>query len=107
MSSTDYDANQYGAPSGDGTILSGRMRLDRRGAYFAAFYRDSDKQTDADWVCVGVAENQSLNYRVYLRLAGKRWRQEDPADPSRWMPVVPNRFKFTDMTITRFNRATS
>lgn len=99
---TDYDSNQYGKPWGDGTILKGRIRLDRRGAWFAAYFRPTDKTSARDWVCVGVARNQTLNARVYLRLVGKRWRQEDPNDPSTWMPVIPNHFVFRNITITRY-----
>jgi glycerophosphoryl diester phosphodiesterase len=98
---TDYDSNQYGPPAGDGTLLTGRMRLDRRGRYFAAFMRNVGGGP-LDWVCVGVIRNDSLNPRVHLRLAGKRWRQEDPADPTRYMPVIPNHFTFRSFTLRRF-----
>ena len=99
---TDYDSNQYGRAVGDGKLLSGRMRLDRRGAYFAAYYRATGKSSPDDWVCLGVVRNESLNSKVYLRLAGKRWRQEDPNNPSVFMPVIPNHFTFKNFTITRF-----
>jgi len=99
---TDYDSNQYGRAVGDGKLLSGRMRLDRRGAYFAAYYRATGKSSPDDWVCLGVVRNDSLNSKVYLRLAGKRWRQEDPNNPSVFMPVIPNHFTFKNFTITRF-----
>ena len=99
---TDYDSNQYGKPWGDGKLLKGRMRLDRRGEWFAAYFRPTDKTGDRDWICIGVARNESLNPRIYLRLSGKRWRQEDPENPSRWMPVIPNHFVFRNMTITRY-----
>jgi hypothetical protein len=49
-----------------------------------------------------VVRNDSLNSKVYLRLAGKRWRQEDPNNPSVFMPVIPNHFTFKNFTITRF-----
>lgn len=99
---TDYDANQYGKAVGDGKLLTGRMRLDRRGQFWATYYRATGKTGALDWVCSGVARNGSLNDRVYLRLAGKRWRQEDPNNPSQWMPVVANRFTFRNFTLTRF-----
>lgn len=99
---TDYDSNQYGKPWGDGNLLTGRMRLDRRGEWFAAYFRPTYKTGVRDWVCIGVARNQSLNPRIYLRLSGKRWRQEDPENPSKWMPVTPNHFVFQNMTITRY-----
>jgi len=99
---TDYDSNQYGKPWGDGNLLKGRMRLDRRGEWFAAYFRPTDKTGALDWTCVGVARNQSLNRVIYLRLAGKRWRQEDPENPSQWMPVIPNHFVFQNMTINRY-----
>ncbi len=99
---TDYDSNQYGKPWGDGKLLKGRMRLDRRGEWFAAYFRPTDKAAALDWICIGVARNESLNPRIYLRLSGKRWRQEDPENPSQWMPVIPNHFVFRNMTITRY-----
>ena len=99
---TDYDSNQYGRAVGDGKLLTGRMRLDRRGAYFAAYYRATGKSSPEDWVCLGVVRNESLNPKIYLRLAGKRWRQEDPNNPSVFMPVIPNHFTFKNFTLTRF-----
>ena len=98
----DYDSNQYGKAVGDGKQLKGRMRLDRRGAHFAAFYRPDGLDRAADWICVGAVRNESLNHVVYLRLAGKRWRQEDPANPSKWMDVIPNHFTFRNFTLRRF-----
>ena len=67
---SEYDSNQYGKPVGDGaTPRAGRLRLERRGAYFAAYYRN---EVDAgDWVCCGVACNYTFNPLVYLRCVGK------------------------------------
>jgi glycerophosphoryl diester phosphodiesterase len=97
---TDYDNNQYGKPSGDGRVLSGRLRLERRGPYFSAYYRNDADATD--WVCVGVARNDSLNPTVFLRCAGKRWRQEvDAEHPDEFFPVVPNHIVFRDLSILR------
>ncbi len=94
---TDYDNNQYGKPVGDGSALSGRMRLERRGPYFAAYYRN---ETDAhDWACVGVARNDSLNPCVYLRCVAKRWRQENELNPSEFMPIIPNHYIFKNLKI--------
>lgn len=96
---TEYDNNQYGRPVGDGTVLGGRLRLERRGAYFSAYYRnDADAR---DWVCCGVARNDSLNPVVYLRCVGKRWRQESETDPSVYLPVIPNHFVFRHWRIVR------
>jgi hypothetical protein len=100
---TDYDGNRYGKSVGDGKILSGRIRLDRRGSFFAAYYRPTHKKGARDWICVGVARNDSLNHKVFLRLAGKRWRQENPAKPDEWMPVIPNHFVFRQLTLKRFS----
>jgi hypothetical protein len=97
---SEYDDNQYGRPVGDGTVRAGRLRLERRGSFFAAYYRNQEDATD--WVCTGVACNESLNPRVYIRVAGKRWRQEDPADPSQFSPVPANEFVFANLSITRF-----
>jgi glycerophosphoryl diester phosphodiesterase len=99
---TDYDANQYGKAFGDGKQLKGRMRLERRGNHFSAWYRGVGKERALDWVCLGAVRNDSMNAKVFLRCVGKRWRQEDPNDPSRWMDVIPNHFTFTNLTITRF-----
>ncbi|WP_089103665.1 glycerophosphodiester phosphodiesterase family protein [Streptomyces hyaluromycini] len=97
---TLYDTNQYGPPVGDGRVLAARLRLERRGAYFAAYTRND---VDAhDWVCVGTVRNDSMNETVHLRCSGKRWRQEDPADPTRYMPIQANEFVFRDLHITSY-----
>jgi glycerophosphoryl diester phosphodiesterase len=96
----EYDANQYGRPVGDGrTPHAARLRLERRGAYFAAHYRNA---VDAiDWVCCGVARNLSVNDVVYLRCAGKRWRQESASNPDEFVPILPNHFVFENLRIER------
>jgi glycerophosphoryl diester phosphodiesterase len=105
---SEYDSNQYGRPVGDGRAPRGaRLRLDRRGAYFAAYYRDAVDSAGAplgpnDWVCVGVVRNDSLNPVLYLRCAGKRWRQESETNPDEYMPILANHFTFKNLTITRF-----
>jgi glycerophosphoryl diester phosphodiesterase len=96
----EYDDNQYGHPSGDGLVLTGRLGLERRGSYFSAYYRN---EADAkDWVCVGAVCNESMNERVFVRCAGKRWRQETDADPSKYWPIVPNKFVFRNLSVTRY-----
>lgn len=97
---TGYDTNQYGRSVGDGrTPREARLRLERRGEYFAAYYRNT---VDApDWVCCGVARNLSLNDVVYLRCAGKRWRKASQGDPDTYLPVVPNHFVFKNLRIER------
>ncbi len=98
---TEYDNNRYGRPVGDGKKpRGGRLRLDRRGPYFAAYYRNAVDATD--WVCVGVARNDSLNPLVYLRCVGKRWRQESELKPSEFMPIVANHITFKHLTLRRF-----
>jgi hypothetical protein len=105
---TQYDNNQYGPPVGDGRSPRGaRLRLERRGAYFAAYYRDPHSKDGSplaprDWVCVGVVRNESMNSTVFLRCAGKRWRQEKADDPSQYEPIVANHFVFTDLRIECF-----
>jgi hypothetical protein len=97
---SEYDSNQYGTPRGNGNALSGRLRLERRGAHFAAYYRNS---TDApDWICVGAIRNESLNSHVYLRCVGKRWRQEREDDPTQYYPILENEFVFKNLTVVRF-----
>lgn len=104
----EYDSNQYGGPVGDGVAPRGAtLRLERRGAFFAAYYRrpvdaEGGAMPPRDWVCVGVSCNESLNAKVFLRCVGKRWRQEKSDDPSAYEPVIPNRFSFRDLSITRF-----
>jgi hypothetical protein len=98
---SEYDSNQYGRPVGDGkTPRAARLRLERRGAYFAAYYRNA---IDAkDWVCCGVTRNHSLNPVVYLRCVGKRWRQESAANPNEYMPILANHFVFRNLHIERY-----
>ncbi|HEX6682976.1 MAG TPA: hypothetical protein VF062_09290, partial [Candidatus Limnocylindrales bacterium] len=95
---SSYDANQYGPPVGDGSVLAARLRLDRRGPYFAAHYRNDADATD--WVCLGAVRNDSMNPVVYLRVAGKRWRQERD-DGNGFFPVVANDFVFTNFAVDR------
>ncbi|WP_158298893.1 glycerophosphodiester phosphodiesterase [Sphingomonas psychrotolerans] len=104
----EYDNNQYGRPVSEGrTPHGGRLRLERRGAFHAAYFRDPVDADDnplapRDWVCVGVVANESLNRTVYLRCVGKRWRQEKESDPSQHEPILPNHFVFRDLRITCF-----
>lgn len=97
---TEYDNNQYGAPVGDGRLTCGTLRLERRGAWFAAYYRNGQDATD--WVCVGTTRNESMNPVVHLRCVAKRWRQERSDDPSRFHPVVANHYVFRNLRIDRF-----
>jgi glycerophosphoryl diester phosphodiesterase len=104
----EYDNNQYGRPAGDGrTPRSARLRLERRGHHFAAYYKGPADQAGRslqprDWVCVGVAHNESLNRTVYLRCVGKRWRQEKASDPDQFEPIIANRFTFRNLLVRRF-----
>lgn len=95
-----YDNNQYGPPVGDGnTPLSGTLRLERRGNYFSAYYKNN---TDAPfWICTGVVKNASLNDRIFLRCVAKRWLQEREDDPSAYYPVRENTFSFKNLHITK------
>jgi hypothetical protein len=96
---TDYDDNQWGRPVGNGTALAARLRVERRGAFFSAYYRNDEAP---DWVCTGATRNDSMNPRVFLRCAGKRWRQEREEDTSQYYPIVPVEFVFRDLAITRW-----
>jgi hypothetical protein len=104
----DYDNNQYGRPVGDGVTPRGaRMRVERRGAYFAAYYRmpvdaRGGRLPPNGWVCVGVVRNDSLNRTIYARCVGKRWRQEKADNPSEHEPIIPNRFTFRDFSVVCF-----
>jgi glycerophosphoryl diester phosphodiesterase len=95
-----YDNNQYGSPVGDGnTPKAGTLRLERRGDYFSAYYKNS---VDAPyWICVGVVKNATLNDRIFLRCVAKRWLQETEADPSAYYPVQDNIFSFKNLKITK------
>lgn len=97
---SDYDNNQYGPPVGDGqTPLSGTLRLERRGKYFSAYYKNN---VDAPyWICVGVTKNDSLNNRIFLRCVAKRWLQEREDDPSKYYTVEENIFSFKNLHITK------
>ncbi|MFI5677959.1 hypothetical protein [Streptomyces cellulosae] len=43
-----------------------------------------------------------MNETVYLRCSGRWWRQEDTADPTRYLPVPANEFVFRDLRITSY-----
>ncbi|TIW29373.1 MAG: hypothetical protein E5V63_01250 [Mesorhizobium sp.] len=107
---TEYDNNQYGKPVGDGRKPRGaRLRLDRRGEVFAAYYRDAvdaagKPLSPRDWVCVGVVRNESMNKTIFLRCVGKRWLQEREDKPDEFMPILPNKFSFQRLKIVRFPR---
>ncbi|HKQ79625.1 MAG TPA: glycerophosphodiester phosphodiesterase family protein [Blastocatellia bacterium] len=107
---SEYDSNQYGKPVGDGKTPRGaRLRLERRGPYFSAYYKNAIDADGApidpqDWVCVGVVRNDSLNPVVYLRCVGKRWRQEKEDNPTEFMPILPNHFIFKNLILTRFQQ---
>jgi hypothetical protein len=102
----EYTNNQYGRPVGDGSTPRGaRLLLQRRGAYFAAYYRDPRDASEGplhpkDWVCVGVVRSDSMNRTVYLRCVGKRWRQEMSSDPTQFEPIIANSFVFRDLKVT-------
>lgn len=105
---SEYDNNQYGRPVGDGKGLrAARLRLERRGSHFAAYYLGPRGANDhltipRDWVCVGVVKNDSMNPTVYLRCVGKRWRQENALDPSKYEPILANHFVFRDLLVECF-----
>jgi glycerophosphoryl diester phosphodiesterase len=97
---SDYDNNQYGSPVGDGnTPRAGTLRLERRGNYFSAYYKNS---VDAPyWICVGGVKNATLNDRIFLRCVAKRWLQEKVDDPSAYYDVEANTFSFKNLQITK------
>lgn len=96
---TEYENNRYGRPVGDGqTPQSGRLRLERRGSHFAAYYRN---QVEApDWICVGAVRNDFLNGSVFLRCVAKRWRQR--REGSGYWPIMSNEVVFKNLAITVF-----
>ncbi|MGW5675843.1 hypothetical protein ACWEV4_12325 [Streptomyces sp. NPDC003860] len=48
--------------------------------------------------------NDSMDETVHLRCSGKRWRQEDAADPTRFVPIQANEFVFRNLRITGYFR---
>jgi hypothetical protein len=98
---TQYENNRYGRPVGDGaTPTEGRLRLERRGAHFAAYYRN---EVDApDWVCVGGLQNDHLRGRVYLRCVAKRWLQRQPDGPDGYAPIAANEIVFRNLHVRQF-----
>jgi hypothetical protein len=97
---SQYDNNQYGPPVGNGSKpKAGRLRLERRGPYFSAYYKND---VDApDWICVGVVRNDSMNPLVHLRMVGKRWRQARTDGEPGYFPIVSHHMTFTDVRIQR------
>jgi len=99
---TQYLNNRYGRPVGDGqTAQAGRLRLERRGAYFSAYYKNDTEAPD--WVCVGAQMNTALNESVFLRCVAKRWRQVSSAKDRDYEPVQPNEIIFENLKITSFH----
>lgn len=100
---SEYGDNIYGSDAGSGSQLRTTLRLDRRGAYFASYFRPLGSAGNCDWICTGVVRNDSLNARVFLRIAGKRWQKADPANPGSYLPVVPNHFTFSRVAVTKWS----
>lgn len=96
----DYDNNQYGPPVGDGiSPMAGTLRLERRGSYFSAYYKNT---VDAPyWICAGVVRNLSMNESVFLRCVAKRWLQEKEEDPTDYHPVKANVFVFKNLHVIK------
>jgi len=94
----DYDNNHYGRPIGNGSTKQGRFRLERRGPYFSAYYTDTE---NPEWVVAGVCRNDSMNPQVFIRCAGKRWRQETmpPLLEQPYLPVVDNHIVFRNFAV--------
>jgi hypothetical protein len=96
---TDYASNQYGRASGDGKPLTGRMRLDRRGCDWAAFYRPAGLHAPTDWICVGACRNgRSMTSSTSAWPASGGVRRT--ARPDQFVPVIPNHFVFRNFNLT-------
>jgi hypothetical protein len=102
---SEYADNNYGTDVGDGTMLEATLRLERRGPYVSAYYRPMGNNGSRDWICTGVVRNDSLNPRVYLRCAGKRWQKMDPQNPGQHLPVVANSFLFSRVLVSEGYRS--
>ena len=89
---SEYSDNNYGSDVGDGRLLDITLRLERRGAYFAAYFKSISESDPRDWICSGVVRNDSLNPRIFLRFVGKRWRTTG-------FPVSPNHFTISRITV--------
>jgi hypothetical protein len=72
--------NKYGRDVGDGSPESkrGELRLIRNGAVFASYYRDRHNRA---WINSGAMLVQNLNDDVFIRLAAKHWKKQNPAPP--------------------------
>lgn len=95
----EYDNNQYGKPVGDGKFLSGVLRLERRGSYFSAYYKNANDALN--WICIGQIKNMSLNQKVFLRCAAKRWRKEMPNSNGQFYPLPARKTKFKNLVIKK------
>lgn len=91
------DADRFGRPVGDATSAGGSLRVERRGAWFASYYRDA---AHPEWVCVGTSRNDSMNGRVYLRCVASRGPSESAADAG-----VKHRVSFRDLRVEVVVRA--
>ena len=89
---SEYSDNNYGSDVGDGRLLDITLRLERRGAYFAAYFKPLSESDPRDWICSGVVRNDSLNPRIFLRFVGKRWQTTG-------YPVCPNHFTISRIRV--------
>lgn len=99
---SEYADNNYGSDTGLGTHLEVTLRLERRGPFFASYFRPLAMTGSQDWICSGFVRNDSMNSRVFLRVAGKRWQKVDPANPGGFLPVVPNHFTISRVDVTNW-----
>jgi hypothetical protein len=70
--------NFYQPNVGNGLATRGSMRLQRRGRYFCAYYKD---EANLRWTGVGALENVSINERAYVRMGAKHYPKENAPDP--------------------------
>jgi hypothetical protein len=95
----EYDDNQYGRSIGDRAMLATKLRLQKRGSFFAAYYSPKGNIDEMKWMCVGTVRNDSVIDNPYLRCSGKRWQKADPNNLGKYLPVVANHYTFQNLLI--------
>jgi hypothetical protein len=66
--------NFYFPNVGDGSANEGTFRLQRKGKYFAAYYKDKHNK---EWVGISAVENESMNESLFLTLGAKHYPKRE------------------------------
>lgn len=81
----EWYGNYYLCDVGNGKSTKGKLKLERRGRFFSGYYIDENNN---QWIGVGTLENNSMNKRVYLRLAAKHYPKNDAPNPLKSLNVT-------------------